>query len=116
MSMHMKVVLGLSVAVAAAGFLSARQSSISHGAAAETPSAMASAHQAAPAVADTQETSPVAPADLALTRDSVEALRADNNELEARIAALEAEKADADRLIALKTTRLQALEKQPGSQ
>ena len=113
--MHMKVVLGLSVAVAAAGFLSARQSSTSHGAAAETP-AEASALRAVPAVADTQVTSPVAPADLTLTRDSVEALRADNNEMEARIAALEAEKADADRLIALKTTRLQALEKQSGSQ
>ncbi len=48
---------------------------------------------------------------LTLTQESVDALTAENTDMRSRISDLEAQGADAERLIQLKTTRLQALEK-----
>jgi len=48
---------------------------------------------------------------LTLAAESVDALKADNNELQARIEALHNQQADAEQLIALKTARLSSLEK-----
>lgn len=74
-----------------------------------------------PATADVAEQDAVAAAapieaaspaqELALTEEAVDALATENAELEARIADLEAQNADAEKLIALKTARLQELEK-----
>lgn len=47
---------------------------------------------------------------LALTQESVDALKAENDVLESRIADLEQQATDAQQLIDLKTTRLQELE------
>ena len=62
----------------------------------------------APAVTERESVTPEA---LTLAAESVDALRADNNELEARIEALCNQQADAEQLIALKTARLSSLEK-----
>lgn len=53
---------------------------------------------------------------LTLTQESVDALTAENADLNSRISALEAQGADAERLIELKTARLQSLEKSPRNQ
>lgn len=51
------------------------------------------------------------PDTVALTQESIDALQADNSELQARIAALRNQQVDADQLIALKAARLATLEK-----
>ncbi len=53
---------------------------------------------------------------LTLTQESVDALSAENADLSSRITALEAQGADAERLIQLKTARLQSLEKSARNQ
>lgn len=53
---------------------------------------------------------------LTLTQESVDALKAENADMRSRIEDLEAQGADAERLIQLKTTRLQALEKSAAGQ
>lgn len=50
---------------------------------------------------------------LALTQESVDALKAENDELASRIADLEQQANDAQQLIDLKAARLQALEEKP---
>ncbi|MEK6787338.1 MAG: hypothetical protein AABY68_00110 [Pseudomonadota bacterium] len=57
---------------------------------------------------EAQGTSPEA---LTLTQESIDALQADNSELQARIEALRDQQTDADQLIALKAARLATLEK-----
>lgn len=47
---------------------------------------------------------------VALEQEAIEAIKADNADLEARIAALRAQQADADKLIELKAARLDALD------
>lgn len=64
--------------------------------------------QAQAASAEITATSPEA---LTLTEESIDALQADNSELQARIEALSHQQADADQLIALKAARLATLEK-----
>jgi len=56
---------------------------------------------------------PVSADTLALELESIEAIKADNADLEARIEALRLQQADADKLIALKAARLESLEKPP---
>jgi hypothetical protein len=53
---------------------------------------------------------------LVLTQESVDALSAENAELASRIEALESQGSDAERLIELKTARLQSLEKSVNNQ
>lgn len=55
-----------------------------------------------------QNTSPAA---LALTQETIDALHADNTDLQARISALKSQQKDADQLIELKAARLATLEK-----
>ena len=62
-------------------------------------------------LATSAEVSGASPATLALTQESIDALHADNSELQARIAALRTQQADADQLLALKAARLATLEK-----
>lgn len=50
----------------------------------------------------------------ALLREENDALRADNRDARSRITDLEAQRRDANKLIALKTARLRALEKDKG--
>lgn len=57
------------------------------------------------------ETTAASPQTVALTQESIDALKADNSELKARVDALRNQQADADQLIALKAARLAALEK-----
>ena len=47
---------------------------------------------------------------LALEHEAIEAIKADNADLEARIEALRAQQTDADKLIALKAARLESLD------
>jgi len=61
--------------------------------------------------ADMPSPEATSPESLTLTKESIDALQADNSELTARITALRAQQADADRLIALKAARLATLEK-----
>lgn len=67
--------------------------------------------QLLPAAAKAASTAAASPEALTLTKESIDALHADNSELQARIAALRAQQADADQLIALKAARLATLEK-----
>ncbi|MES2721103.1 MAG: hypothetical protein V4688_08085 [Pseudomonadota bacterium] len=60
------------------------------------------------ASAEMPNTSPEA---LTLTQESIDALHADNSELQARIDALRNQQSDAEQLIALKAARLAELEK-----
>jgi hypothetical protein len=53
---------------------------------------------------------PVSADTLALEQESIEAIKADNADLEARIEALRLQQTDADKLIALKAARLESLE------
>ncbi|MEO6698212.1 MAG: hypothetical protein ABIR53_01935 [Paraperlucidibaca sp.] len=53
---------------------------------------------------------------LALTQESVDALKAENDELESRITDLQQQAEDAQQLIALKTTRLQELAEKPDAE
>ncbi len=53
---------------------------------------------------------------LTLTQESVDALSAENADMASRIKDLEAQSKDAERLIQLKTTRLQSLEKSVNNQ
>ncbi len=53
---------------------------------------------------------------LVLTQESVDALKAENDELESRIADLEQQSQDAQQLIALKAARLQELAEKPDAQ
>lgn len=57
------------------------------------------------------ESSVASPEALTLTKESIDALHADNSDLQARIAALRSQQADADQLIELKAARLATLEK-----
>ncbi len=53
---------------------------------------------------------------LVLTQESVDALKAENDELESRIADLEQQSKDAQQLIELKAARLQELAEKPSAQ
>lgn len=53
---------------------------------------------------------------LALTQESVDALKAENDELASRIADLEQQSNDAQQLIELKATRLQELAENPNAE
>ena len=53
---------------------------------------------------------------LVLTQESVDALKAENDELESRIADLEQQSKDAQQLIELKAARLQELAEKPDAQ
>ena len=66
---------------------------------------------ALPVAAEASTAAIASPEALALTQESIDALSADNNELQARIEALRNQQADADQLITLKAARLAALEK-----
>lgn len=63
------------------------------------------------AVGAANAATPVTPESLTLTQESIDALHADNSELQARISALRDQQADADQLIELKAARLATLEK-----
>ena len=67
--------------------------------------------QPSPAAAKTEMVPSATPENLALTQESIDALQADNSELEARIDALRKQQADAEQLITLKAARLATLEK-----
>ena len=67
--------------------------------------------QRAPHAPTMAQSESVTPEVLSLAAESVDALSADNNELQARIEALRNQQADAEQLIALKTARLSSLEK-----
>lgn len=66
---------------------------------------------AAARAAETSAATGASPEDLTLTKESIDALQADNSELQSRIAALRSQQTDADQLIALKAARLATLEK-----
>lgn len=62
-------------------------------------------------VAKTSVATTALPQTVALTQESIDALKADNSELKARVDTLRNQQTDADQLIALKAARLATLEK-----
>jgi len=88
--------LGLMGLVVVGSFVWHRQHALPQEVAKQDPAAV----NALPASADT----------LALELESIEAIKADNADLKARIEALRLQQTDADKLIALKAARLESLE------
>ena len=64
-----------------------------------------------PVAAEVPAATVASPETLTLAQESIDALQADNSELQARVDALRNQQADADQLIALKAARLATLEK-----